>query len=114
MRTAIAANRDYALQDASTPKDQQNAPPPAPTRPSSRSVPTPATSTAATFYKFGGMPQHIKNAVRMIQPFYSGNTTVGKARAFWDAFVQATTGLDESLHLGAFRECLKDKRGEEW
>ncbi|KAE9302125.1 hypothetical protein PR003_g22356 [Phytophthora rubi] len=114
MRTAIAAYGGYTLQDASTPKDTQNVPPPTPTIPSSRSVPTPATGTAATTYRFGGMPQHIKNAVRMIQPFYSDNTTVDKARAFWDAFVRATAGLDEPLRLSAFRECLKGKSGEEW
>ncbi|KAE9248952.1 hypothetical protein PF002_g5523 [Phytophthora fragariae] len=120
MRTAIAAYGGYALQDAATPKDMQNAPPPTSSMPSSRSVPpsrsvpTPATGTATSTYRFGGMPQHIKNAVRLFQPFYSDNTTVDKARAFWDAFVRATTGLDEPLRLSAFRECLKGKSGEEW
>ncbi|KAE8976775.1 hypothetical protein PR002_g25216 [Phytophthora rubi] len=112
MRTAIAAYGGYALQYAATPKDS----PPTPTMstsrsvPPSRSVPTPTTGTAATAYRFGGMPQHVKNAVRMTQPFYSDNTTVDKARAFWDAFVRATVGLDEPLRLSVFRECLRASR----
>ncbi|KAE9130213.1 hypothetical protein PF001_g16107, partial [Phytophthora fragariae] len=56
MRTAIAAYGGYALQDAATPKDMQNAPPPTSSMPSSRSVPpsrsvpTPATGTATSTY----------------------------------------------------------------
>ncbi|KAE9286946.1 hypothetical protein PF001_g21209 [Phytophthora fragariae] len=50
----------------------------------------------------------------MIQPFYTDNSTVDKARAFWDALELATVGLDETLRLSAFRECLKGKSGEEW
>ncbi|KAE8961840.1 hypothetical protein PR002_g29779, partial [Phytophthora rubi] len=57
MRTAIAAYGGYALQDAATPKDTQNAPPPTSSMPSSRSappsrsVPTPATGTATSTYR---------------------------------------------------------------
>eukprot|EP00644_Phytophthora_capsici_P005895 jgi/Phyca11/98124/e_gw1.2.410.1 len=50
----------------------------------------------------------------MIQPFYSDNSSVDKARTFWSAFERATEGLDDSIRLGAFRECLKGKTGEEW
>ncbi|KAE9277994.1 hypothetical protein PF008_g28722 [Phytophthora fragariae] len=114
MRTAIAAYRGYALQDVATPKDPKSAVPPAPMQPPVTNAPTPATGTAATAYRFSGMPSHVKNAVRMIQPFYSENSTVAKARSFWDPFERATLGLDESLRLSAFRECLKGKLGEEW
>ncbi|KAE9010642.1 hypothetical protein PR001_g1557 [Phytophthora rubi] len=60
------------------------------------------------------MPSRIKNAVKMIQPFYSDGSTVEKARAFWNAFERATVGLEEQLRLSAFRECLKGKTAEEW
>ncbi|KAE8890697.1 hypothetical protein PF007_g10935 [Phytophthora fragariae] len=114
MRTAIAAYGGYALQAVATPSDPKSAVPSTPAQPPVTNAPTPATGTAATTYRFSGMPSHIKNAVRMIQPFYSENSTVDKTRAFWDAFERATVGLDESLRLSAFRECLKGKPGEEW
>ncbi|KAE9350241.1 hypothetical protein PR003_g5458 [Phytophthora rubi] len=113
MRTAIAAYGGYALQDVATPSDPKSAVSSTPAQPPVTNAPTPATGTAAA-YRFSGMPSHIKNAVRMIQPFYSENSTVDKARAFWEAFERATVGLDESLRLSAFRECLKGKPGEEW
>ncbi|KAE9345174.1 hypothetical protein PF008_g8894 [Phytophthora fragariae] len=109
MRTAIAAYGGYALQAVATPSDPKSAVPSTPAQPPVTNAPTPATGTAATTYRFSGMPSHIKNAVRMIQPFYSENSTVDKTRAFWDAFERATVGLDESLRLSAFRECLKGK-----
>ncbi|GMF34278.1 unnamed protein product [Phytophthora fragariaefolia] len=61
-----------------------------------------------------GMPSTIRNAIRMIQPFYSDSASVDKARTFWNAFVRATEGLDDALRLSAFRECLKGKAGEQW
>ncbi|ETP27674.1 hypothetical protein F442_23049 [Phytophthora nicotianae P10297] len=61
-----------------------------------------------------GMPSHIKNAVSMIQPFYSDGYSVEKAKTFWEAFERATEGLSEPLRLSAFRECLKGKSSEEW
>jgi hypothetical protein len=73
----------------------------------------PSSQTSMVF-ESRGMPSHIKNAVKMIQPFYSENATVDKARAFWNAFERATDGLDEQLRLNAFRECLKGKTGEDW
>nr|KAE8946272.1 hypothetical protein PF009_g4095 [Phytophthora fragariae] len=63
MRTAIAAYGGYALQDAATPKDMQNAPPPTSSMPSSRSVPpsrsvpTPATGTATSTYRTRNVPR---------------------------------------------------------
>jgi hypothetical protein len=61
-----------------------------------------------------GMPSSIKNAVRMIQPFYSDGSTVEKALSFWDSFERATVGLTDTVRLSAFRECLKGKTGENW
>ncbi|KAE9347354.1 hypothetical protein PF008_g7832 [Phytophthora fragariae] len=61
-----------------------------------------------------GMPSSIKNAVRVIQPFYSDGATIEKARAFWDSFEMATIGLSDTIRLSAFRECLKGKTGEDW
>ncbi|KAE9010896.1 hypothetical protein PR003_g15513 [Phytophthora rubi] len=63
---------------------------------------------------FVGVPSHIKNAIKMIPPFYSDGSTVEKARAFWNTFERATVGLDETLRLSAFRERLRGKSGEEW
>ncbi|KAE9347129.1 hypothetical protein PR003_g7081 [Phytophthora rubi] len=60
-----------------------------------------------------GMPSSIKNAVRVIQPFYSDGATIEKARAFWDSFEMATVGLSDTIRLSAFRECLKGKTGED-
>nr|KAE8947648.1 hypothetical protein PF009_g2731 [Phytophthora fragariae] len=59
-----------------------------------------------------GMPSSIKNAVRMIQPFYSDGATVEKARAF--SFEMTMVGLNATIRLSAFRECLKGKTGEYW
>ncbi|KAG6624031.1 uncharacterized protein IUM83_02216 [Phytophthora cinnamomi] len=76
-------------------------------------APLPSAPGTSTNY-YGGMPSHIKNAVRMIRPFRSDNATVDKAKLFWDSFVRATTGLEEQLCISAFRECLKCKPAEEW
>ncbi|GMF31419.1 unnamed protein product [Phytophthora fragariaefolia] len=97
MRTDIAAYGGYALQDMATPKDHKGAVSSTPVQPPVTNAPTPATGTAAATYRYSGMPSHTKNAVRMIQPFYSENATVDETRAFWDAFERATVGLDESL-----------------
>ncbi|KAE9018090.1 hypothetical protein PR003_g14949 [Phytophthora rubi] len=75
---------------------------------------TPTTAGTTTTTAYGGMPSRIKNAVKMIQPFYSEGSTVEKARAFWNAFERATVGLEEQLRLSAFRECLKGKTAEDW
>ncbi|EGZ21875.1 hypothetical protein PHYSODRAFT_285667 [Phytophthora sojae] len=72
-----------------------------------------ATGPIASTY-YGGMPSHVKNAVRIIQPFHSDHATVDKAKLFWDSFARATTGLEEQLRISAFRECLKGKPAEEW
>ncbi|OWZ06655.1 hypothetical protein PHMEG_00021064 [Phytophthora megakarya] len=61
-----------------------------------------------------GLPPSVKNAVRMIQPFYSEGATVEKARSFWDAFERATVGLADAVRLGVFRVLLKGKTGEDW
>ncbi|KAE9256092.1 hypothetical protein PF002_g2025 [Phytophthora fragariae] len=64
---------------------------------------TQASTATTTVTAYGGMPSRIKNAVKMIQPFYSDESTVEKARAFWNAFERATVGLEEQLRLSAFR-----------
>ncbi|KAI9985656.1 hypothetical protein PInf_005048 [Phytophthora infestans] len=71
----------------------------------------PAPSTAVVPF---GMPTNIRNAIRMIQPFYSDGASVEKAKTFWDSFERATVGLEEFICLSAFRECLKGKTGEDW
>ncbi|EGZ19108.1 hypothetical protein PHYSODRAFT_246949 [Phytophthora sojae] len=57
-----------------------------------------ATGPIASTY-YGGMPSHIKYAVRMIQPFHSDHATVDKAKLFWDSFARATTELEEQLRI---------------
>ncbi|KAE8883745.1 hypothetical protein PF003_g32195 [Phytophthora fragariae] len=80
MRTAIAAYGGYALQDVATPSDPKSAVSSTPAQPPVTNAPTPATGTAATAYRFSGMPSHIKNAVRMIQP---QNRRPGGSRSCW-------------------------------
>ncbi|KAE9001515.1 hypothetical protein PR001_g18498 [Phytophthora rubi] len=75
---------------------------------------TQAFTATTTVTAYGGMPSRIKNAVKMIQPFYSDESTVEKERAFWNAFERATVGLEEQLRLSAFRGCLKGKTTEDW
>ncbi|KAI9993255.1 hypothetical protein PInf_015333 [Phytophthora infestans] len=77
-----------------------------------RPVNTPPTTSG--FVVPLGMPTNIRNAIRMIQPFYSDGASVEKAKTFWDSFERATVGLEESIRLSAFRECLKGKTGEDW
>ncbi|KAE9190289.1 hypothetical protein PF004_g21951 [Phytophthora fragariae] len=43
---------------------------------------TPSATGPTSTTSYGGMPSRIKNAVKMIQPFYSDGSTVEKARAF--------------------------------
>lgn len=61
-----------------------------------------------------GMPSSIQNDVRMVQPFYSDGTIVKKGRPLWDAFERSTFGLNDTLRLSDFRECLKGKTDENW
>ncbi|KAE9083538.1 hypothetical protein PF007_g21865 [Phytophthora fragariae] len=95
-----------------TPAATTSTPGPSQSLPQGGATPTTAGTTTTTAY--GGMPSRIKNAVKMIQPFYSEGSTVEKARAFWNAFERATVGLEEQLRLSAFRECLKGKTAEDW
>ncbi|GMF20951.1 unnamed protein product [Phytophthora fragariaefolia] len=84
--------------------------------PSQASVNNPSvvTTLQTASHGYGGMPSLIKNAVKMIPPFYSEKSSVEKARTFWNSFKRATVDLVESLRLSAFRECLKGKIGEAW
>ncbi|OWZ12809.1 hypothetical protein PHMEG_00013970 [Phytophthora megakarya] len=65
-------------------------------------------------FEFGKPAPSVKNAVKMIQPFYSKGATVEKARSFWDAFERETVGLNDAVRLNAFRVLLKGKTGEDW
>ncbi|OWY97967.1 hypothetical protein PHMEG_00031384, partial [Phytophthora megakarya] len=56
----------------------------------------------------------VKNAVRMIQPFYSEKATVEKARSVWNLFERTANGLSDSVRLKAFRVLLKGKTDEDW
>ncbi|OWZ10015.1 hypothetical protein PHMEG_00017199 [Phytophthora megakarya] len=67
----------------------------------------------STQFEFG-LPPSVKNAVRMIKPFYSEGATVEKARSFWDAFERATVGLADAVRLSAFQILLKGKTGDNW
>ncbi|KAE9346559.1 hypothetical protein PF008_g8226 [Phytophthora fragariae] len=58
---------------------------PGPGQPLPQGGATPTTTATTTVTAYGGMPSRIKNAVKMIQPFYSDGSTVEKARAFWNA-----------------------------
>ncbi|KAE8903249.1 hypothetical protein PF007_g25626 [Phytophthora fragariae] len=97
---------------AQTPIATTSAPRPSQSLPLGGATSTTAGTTTTSAY--GGMPSRIKNAVKMIQPFYSEGSTVEKARAFWNAFERATVGLEEQQRLSAFRECLKGKTAEDW
>ncbi|OWZ22395.1 hypothetical protein PHMEG_0002926 [Phytophthora megakarya] len=50
-----------------------------------------------------GMALSVKNAVRMIQPFYSEGATMEKAQSFWTAFERGTEKIDDTVRLNAFR-----------
>ncbi|OWZ00159.1 hypothetical protein PHMEG_00028718, partial [Phytophthora megakarya] len=60
------------------------------------------------------MPTSIRNALQMLQPFYSDDATAERGGSFWEAFERATVGLDDVLRLSAFRDRLKGKAGEQW
>lgn len=61
-----------------------------------------------------GLRSSVKNAVDMINPFYSDGYTVERARNFWSEFERITRGMDDDLRLTVFRRCLKGKTGEDW
>lgn len=69
----------------------------------------PATATGPV-----GLRSSVKNAVDMINPFYSDGGTVERARTFWAEFERITRGMDDDLRMTVFRRCIKGKTGEDW
>lgn len=67
-----------------------------------------ATMPFDSRYEYG-MPSSINNTVRMIQPFYSDDATVEKARPFRVTFERATLGMNATFRLSAFRDFVMGK-----
>lgn len=61
-----------------------------------------------------GLRSSVKNAVDMINPFYSDGATVERARTFWAEFERITRGMDDDLRMTVFRRSMKGKTGEDW
>ncbi|OWY95037.1 hypothetical protein PHMEG_00035071, partial [Phytophthora megakarya] len=109
-RTAIASYGGYTMADfAGTPGFGFD-------NPFSRSanVSSPVASEGGQERFEFGMSPCVKNAVRMIQPFYSEGAIVEKTLSFWDAFERATVCLNDAVRLNDFRVLLKGKSGEDW
>ncbi|ETP33603.1 hypothetical protein F442_17878 [Phytophthora nicotianae P10297] len=61
-----------------------------------------------------GIQTELRNAVKVIVPFYSDTATSKRAAAFWRFFEQCTHGMDGQMRLTAFEQCLNGKIGQEW
>ncbi|KAG3207348.1 hypothetical protein PC128_g160 [Phytophthora cactorum] len=61
-----------------------------------------------------GIPTELRNAVKVIVPFYSDTATSERAAAFWRSFEKCAYGMDGQMRLTAFEQCLKGKVGQEW
>ncbi|KAG2800803.1 hypothetical protein PC112_g20312 [Phytophthora cactorum] len=61
-----------------------------------------------------GIPTELRNAVKVIVPFYSDTATSERAAAFWRSFEKCAYGMDGQMGLTAFAQCLKGKVGQEW
>ncbi|KAI9986185.1 hypothetical protein PInf_025100 [Phytophthora infestans] len=61
-----------------------------------------------------GIPNELRNAVKVTVPFYSDTASSERAAAFWRSFEKCTMGMDDQLRLTAFEHCLKGKKGQEW
>ncbi|ETO75182.1 hypothetical protein F444_09187 [Phytophthora nicotianae P1976] len=61
-----------------------------------------------------GIPTELRNAVKVIVPFYSDTATSERAAAFWRSFEKCTHGMDGLMRLTAFEQCLNGKIGQEW
>ncbi|KAG3128209.1 hypothetical protein C6341_g24664 [Phytophthora cactorum] len=55
-----------------------------------------------------GIPTELRNAVKVIVPFYSDTATSERAAAFWRSFEKCTYGMDGQMRLTAFEQYLKD------
>ncbi|KAG2912396.1 hypothetical protein PC115_g12320 [Phytophthora cactorum] len=56
-----------------------------------------------------GIPTELRNAVKVIVPFYSDTATSERAAAFWRSFEKCAYGMDGQMGLTAFAQCLKGK-----
>ncbi|KAI9999232.1 hypothetical protein PInf_004052 [Phytophthora infestans] len=61
-----------------------------------------------------GIPTELRNAVKVIVPFYSDTATSERAAAFWRSYEKCTYGMDDQMRLTAFEQCLKGKVDQEW
>ncbi|KAI9981035.1 hypothetical protein PInf_010389 [Phytophthora infestans] len=61
-----------------------------------------------------GIPNELRNAVKVIVPLYSVTASSERAAAFWRSFEKFTMCMDDQLRLTAFEQCLKGKKGQEW
>ncbi|KAG2977326.1 hypothetical protein PC121_g22372 [Phytophthora cactorum] len=61
-----------------------------------------------------GIPTELRNAVKVIIPFYSDTATSERDAAFWRSFEKCTYGMDDRMRLMAFEQCLKGKVDQEW
>jgi hypothetical protein len=61
-----------------------------------------------------GIPNELRNAVKVIVPFQSESATSERAATFWRSFETCTHGMDDQMRLTAFEQCLKGKLGLEW
>eukprot|EP00644_Phytophthora_capsici_P016037 jgi/Phyca11/115505/e_gw1.28.477.1 len=76
---------------------------------------TPALrSSALRDIPYIGIPTELRNAVKVIVPFYSDTATSERAAAFWSSFERCTYGMDDQMRLTAFEQCLKGKVGQAW
>ncbi|KAG4227817.1 hypothetical protein PC116_g23814 [Phytophthora cactorum] len=70
---------------------------PATSAPTLGAIPAPGKcEPKADGYAYG-IPSSVTNAVWMIQPFYSGKSTVEKAQSLGNVFERATTSLNETV-----------------
>ncbi|KAI9992911.1 hypothetical protein PInf_014853 [Phytophthora infestans] len=61
-----------------------------------------------------GIPTELRNAVKVIVPFYSDTATSERAAAFWRSFEKCTYGMNDQMRLTAFEQCMKGKVDQEW
>jgi hypothetical protein len=65
-------------------------------------------------YPMIGVPNELRNAVKVIVPFHSESASSERAAAFWRSLEKCTFGMDDQMRLTAFEQCLKGKVGLEW
>eukprot|EP00644_Phytophthora_capsici_P008768 jgi/Phyca11/131854/e_gw1.118.16.1 len=71
-------------------------------------------SSALRDIPYIGIPTELRNAVKVIVPFYSDTATSERAAAFWSSFERCTYGMDDQMRLTAFEQCLMGKVDQAW